>query len=64
SVAILGSIASSHLGHGGWRQLLKVGSSPQAAAAYSQGYQTAMIVGALFALAGIWASLARGEQAP
>ncbi|WP_005035711.1 MFS transporter [Holophaga foetida] len=60
SIAILGSIASSHLAHGGWRQLLKVGSSPQAAAAYSHGYQTAMVVGALFALVGVWASLARG----
>jgi len=61
SVAILGGIASSHLGHGGWRQLLKVGSSPEAAGAYSRGYQTAMVVGALFALLGAWASLARGQ---
>nr|WP_320133543.1 MFS transporter [uncultured Holophaga sp.] len=61
SVAILGGIASSHLGHGGWRQLLNVGSSPSAALAYSQGFQMAMVVGALFALLGAWASLARSR---
>ena len=62
SVAILGGIAASHLGPGGWKALLRVGGSPEAALAFAQGYRTAMLVGAGLALLGAWASLARGSQ--
>ena len=62
SVAILGGIAASHLGTGGWKQLLHVGASPQAAAAYARGYSAAMLTGAGLALLGAWASLARGAH--
>jgi EmrB/QacA subfamily drug resistance transporter len=62
SVAILGGIAASHLGPGGWRALLKVGGSPQAAAAFAQGYRAAMLTGAVLALLGAWASSTRGAH--
>jgi MFS family permease len=62
SVAILGGIAASHLGPGGWRALLRVGGSPQAAAAYAQGYRAAMLTGAVLALLGAWASSTRGAH--
>ncbi|MDR3682661.1 MAG: MFS transporter, partial [Geothrix sp.] len=64
SVAILGGIAASHLGPGGWRLLLRAGGSPQAAAAFAQGYRAAMATGAGLALLGAWASLARGTHGP
>lgn len=59
SVAILGGIAASHLGPGGWRALLRAGGSPEAAAAFARGYAAAMATGAGLALLGAWASLAR-----
>jgi EmrB/QacA subfamily drug resistance transporter len=62
SVAILGGIAASHLGPGGWRLLLRVGGSPQAADAFARGYSAAMGTGAGLALLGAWASLARGAH--
>ncbi|WP_257310712.1 MFS transporter [Geothrix fuzhouensis] len=62
SVAILGGIAASHLGPGSWRLLLRVGGSPEASAAFAQGYATAMATGAGLALLGAWASLARGPR--
>jgi MFS family permease len=64
SVAILGGIAASQLGPGGWRLLLKVGGSPQAAEAFARGYRGAMATGAALALLGAWASSTRGTQAP
>ncbi|WP_243287220.1 MFS transporter [Geothrix terrae] len=60
SVAILGGIAASHLGPGGWRLLLRAGGSPEAAAAFASGYAAAMATGAGLALLGAWASLVRG----
>ena len=62
SVAILGGIAASHLGSGGWRLLLRAGGSPQAAAAFARGYRAAMVTGAGLALLGAWASLVRGAH--
>ncbi len=62
SVAILGGIAASHLGPGGWRLLLRVGGSPQAAEAFAQGYRAAMGTGAGLALLGAWASSIRGAH--
>ena len=62
SVAILGGIAASHLGPGGWRLLLKVGGSPQASEAFAQGYRAAMGTGAGLALLGAWASSTRGAH--
>jgi len=62
SVAILGGIAASHLGSGGWRLLLRAGGSPQAADAFARGYGAAMLSGAGLALLGAWASLARGAH--
>ena len=62
SVAILGGIAASHLGPGGWRLLLRAGGSPQAAEAFARGYSAAMGTGAGLALLGAWASLARGAH--
>jgi EmrB/QacA subfamily drug resistance transporter len=64
SVAILGGIAASHLGPGGWRLLLRVGGSPQAAEAFARGYSAAMGTGAGLALLGAWASSTRGAHAP
>jgi len=55
-----GGIAASHLGPGGWRLLLRVGGSPQAAAAFALGYRSAMATGAGLALLGAWASMTRG----
>jgi EmrB/QacA subfamily drug resistance transporter len=62
SVAILGGIAASHLGPGGWRLLLRVGGSPQAAEAFAKGYRAAMLTGAGLALLGAWASSTRGAH--
>ena len=62
SVAILGGIAASHLGPGGWRLLLRAGGSPQAADAFARGYSAAMGTGAGLALLGAWASMARGAH--
>jgi hypothetical protein len=61
SVAILGGIAASRLGAGGWRLLLH-GGSPEAAAAFAWGYRAAMLSGAFLALLGAWASMTRGAE--
>jgi EmrB/QacA subfamily drug resistance transporter len=61
SVGVLGSIAASRLGAGGWNQLLRHSGST-AVAAYAQGYRAAMGTGALLALLGAWASLTRGRH--
>jgi len=62
SVGLLGSIAASRLGPGGWSLLLRHAGSGAAAGAYARGYQAAMLTGAFLALMGAWASLARGTQ--
>jgi EmrB/QacA subfamily drug resistance transporter len=64
SVAILGGIAASHLGPGGWRLLLRAGGSPEAAEAFARGYRAAMGTGAGLALLGVWASSTRGTHSP
>lgn len=66
SVALLGGIAASRLGPGGWRLLLQAGRSPAAADAFARGYSAAMVTGAGLALLGAWASLARpaGDPVP
>jgi hypothetical protein len=61
SVALLGGIAASRLGSGGWRMLLRQGS-PTAAGAFAWGYRAAMFTGAFLALMGAWASLTRGAH--
>jgi len=62
SVAILGGIAASRLGSGGWRQLLRqAGHGGAAADAFAWGYRAAMLTGAALALLGAWASLTRGS---
>lgn len=57
SVAILGGLAASHLGAGGWQDLLMLGSSGPGADAFIRGYSTAMFTGACFALLGVIACL-------
>ena len=52
SVAILGGLAASHLGEGGWQALLKYGPGGHGAEAFAWGYRTAMFTGAAFALLG------------
>jgi EmrB/QacA subfamily drug resistance transporter len=52
SVAILGGLAASRLGEGGWQALLKYGPGGPGAEAFVWGYTTAMLTGAGFALAG------------
>ena len=60
SVALLGGIAASRLGSGGWRQLLhQGGSAGPAADAFAWGYRAAMLTGAGLALLGACASLTR-----
>ena len=60
SVALLGGIAASRLGAGGWRLLLKQGvSAGPAIEAFAWGYRAAMFTGAALALVGAWASLNR-----
>jgi MFS family permease len=61
SVGVLGSIAASRLGSGGWNQLLRHTGST-AVGAYAQGYRAAMFTGAFLALMGAWASLTRGGR--
>ena len=60
SVGVLGSIAASRLGPGGWAMLLRHGGGSAVADAYARGYQAAMLTGAFLALMGAWASLTRG----
>ncbi|MDR0498789.1 MAG: MFS transporter [Holophagales bacterium] len=57
SVAILGGLAASHLGVGGWQSLLKYGSGGSGADAFVWGYRAAMSTGAVFALLGAFACL-------
>jgi EmrB/QacA subfamily drug resistance transporter len=61
SVALLGSIAASRLGPGGWNLLLRHTGGNAAATAYAWGYQAAMLAGAGLALMGAWASMTRGS---
>ncbi len=60
SVGVLGSIAASRLGPGGWSLLLRHAAGNAAADAYARGYQAAMLTGAGLALLGAWASMTRG----
>jgi len=60
SVGLLGSIAASRLGPGGWSQLLRQGGGSGAAGAFAWGYRAAMATGAGLALLGALASLTRG----
>ncbi len=62
SVGLLGSIAASRLGPGGWSQLLAHTGGSAAADAFAWGYRAAMLTGAGLALAGAWASLTRGAH--
>jgi len=59
SVAILGGLAASHLGVGGWQALLKYGPGGHGAEAFVWGYRTAMFTGAAFALLGAFACLTK-----
>jgi len=62
SVGILGGIAASRLGPGGWKQLLKSAQGTTGAAeAFAWGYRMAMFTGAFLVLLGAWASMTRGE---
>jgi MFS family permease len=60
SVGLLGSIAASRLGSGGWSQLLRHAGGAGAADAFAWGYRAAMFTGAFLALLGAWASQTRG----
>jgi EmrB/QacA subfamily drug resistance transporter len=60
SVGLLGSIAASRLGAGGWALLMRHAGGPGVVQAYARGYQAAMLTGAGLALLGAWASLTRG----
>ena len=62
SVGVLGSIAASRLGPGGWEMLLHHGGASAAADAYAWGYRAAMLTGAGLALMGAWASMTRGSH--
>jgi len=62
SVGVLGSIAASRLGPGGWNLLLRHAGGAGAAQAYAWGYRAAMFSGAFLALMGAWASLTRGAH--
>jgi len=62
SVAILGGLAASHLGQGGWQDLLKFGPSGPGADAFMWGYRTAMLTGAGFVLLGFFACLVRDRN--
>ncbi|MCL1894302.1 MAG: MFS transporter [Holophagaceae bacterium] len=57
SVAILGGIAASRLGSGGWQDLLQYGSEGSGATAFIWGYRLAMYTGAGFAILGAIACL-------
>jgi MFS family permease len=60
SVALLGGIAASRLGTGGWRLLLRQGAAAgPAIQAFAWGYRAAMFTGAMLAVLGAWASLSR-----
>jgi EmrB/QacA subfamily drug resistance transporter len=60
SVGLLGSIAASRLGPGGWGRLLRRAGDGGAADAFAWGYRGAMATGAVLALLGALASLTRG----
>ena len=62
SVGLLGSIAASRLGAGGWGLLLRHAGGPAVAGAFAAGYRAAMFTGAGLALLGAWASLTRGAH--
>jgi EmrB/QacA subfamily drug resistance transporter len=60
SVGLLGSIAASRLGPGGWSLLLRHTGGSGAADAFAWGYRAAMLTGAFLALVGALASQTRG----
>jgi hypothetical protein len=60
SVGLLGSIAASRLGPGGWGLLLRHAGGTAAADAFAWGYRAAMATGAGLALLGALASRTRG----
>jgi MFS family permease len=62
SVGVLGSIAASRLGPGGWNLLLRHAGGAGVADAFAWGYQAAMLTGALLAVLGAWASMTRGSH--
>lgn len=61
SVSILGGLAASGLGAGGWRPLLGGSAPPAALLAFHRGYGIAMLTGAALALLG---ALVSALQAP
>ena len=64
SVALLGGIAASRLGSGGWRLLLHQGATAGPALdAFAWGYRAAMLTGAALAILGACASLTRKANA-
>jgi len=63
SVALLGGLAAQGLGSGGWKALVR-GGDPSLALVFANGYRAAMTAGALLALLGAWASLARPRRDP
>lgn len=63
SVALLGGLAAQGLGSGGWKALVR-GGDPSLALVFANGYRVAMTAGALLALLGAWASLARPRRDP
>ncbi|MDR1841702.1 MAG: MFS transporter [Holophagales bacterium] len=62
SVAILGGLAASHLGDGGWQALLKYGPGGPGAKAFIWGYRTAMLTGAGFAVIGTIVCLVKQKK--
>lgn len=64
SVAILGGLAASRLGEGGWQNLLVQGPGGPGADAFIWGYRTAMLTGACFALLGALACLPKHHTVP
>jgi MFS family permease len=62
SVAILGGLAASRLGPGGWQSLLDHGPGGDGASAFVWGYRTAMFTGACFSLLGVFACLAKKRR--
>jgi EmrB/QacA subfamily drug resistance transporter len=62
SVGVLGSIAASRLGPGGWSLLLRHAGGAPVADAFATGYRAAMFTGAFLALLGAWASMTRGTH--
>jgi EmrB/QacA subfamily drug resistance transporter len=64
SIAVLGAITAAHLGAAGGKLLLGGSAPPGSAAAFLDGYRTAMAVGAGVAVIGALVSLTRGSRPP